>query len=327
MCTSIALKTNDFYFGRNLDLEYGFGERVVVTPRCFPFAFRRAGEMRKHFAMIGMATVSEGYPLYAEAANEKGLCIAGLNFPNNAYYPSEEQADADKTHISPFELTAWLLGQCASVREAREILKSTQLVHIDFSEEIQLSPLHWHIADRKESIVLESTRDGMRIYDNPAGVMTNNPPFDFHLTNLRQYLNLTSAYPENRFSKEMELAPFGVGMGSMGLPGDFSPASRFVKAAFLRFNSIGDAGEEGSVSRFFHLLDAVAMPDGIVMTPRGEYERTVYSCCINADKGIFYYKTYDNNQLTAVDMHRENLTGDALREFELIGKQQILRAN
>ncbi len=325
MCTSIALKTNDFYFGRNLDLEYQFGERVVITPRNFPFRFRRTAEIKKHFAIIGMATVAKGYPLYAEAANEKGLCIAGLNFPGSAYYSEEEVPD--RINISPFELTAWLLSQCASVREARDLLKNTQLVHIDFSEDMPLSPLHWHIADRKESIVLESMRGGMKIYDNPAGVMTNNPPFDFHLTNLRQYLNLTSGYPENRFSKDIELQPFGVGMGGIGLPGDFSPASRFIKAVFLKLNSVGEAGEEGSVSRFFHLLDAVAMPDGIVMTPNGEYERTSYSCCINADKGIFYYKTYTNNQITEVDMHRENLMDDRLKEFELIRKQQIARAN
>lgn len=325
MCTSIALKTNDFYFGRNLDLEYSFGERVVVAPRHFPFVFRRAGEMKKHFAMIGMATVAEGYPLYAEAANEKGLCIAGLNFPGNAFYSREESKE--KINISPFELTAWLLGQCASVREAREVLKNTQLVHIDFSSRMPLSPLHWHIADKKESIVLESTCEGMKVFDNPVGVMTNNPPFDFHLTNLRQYLSLTTDCPENRFSREIELVPFGVGMGGIGLPGDFSPASRFVKAAFLKLNSVGDAGEEGSAARFFHLLDAVAMPDGIVMTPSGEYEKTAYSCCINADRGIFYYKTYTNNQITAVDMHREDLSGDRLKEFELIRKQQIFCAN
>lgn len=325
MCTSIALKTNDFYFGRNLDLEYQFGERVVITPRNYPFAFRRAGEMKNHYALIGMATVAAGYPLYAEAANEKGLCIAGLNFPGNAYYPEEE--DKDKENISPFELIPWLLGQCASVKEARVLLERTQLVRINFSEGMKLSPLHWHIADREESIVLESMKDGVHIHDNPVGVMTNNPPFDFHMTNLNQYLNLTAGYPENRFSGEADLAPFGVGMGSIGLPGDFSPASRFVKTVFLKLNSISDDSEASSVSRFFHLLDAVAMPDGIVQTKDGPYEFTSYSCCINADRGIFYYKTYTNNQLTAVDMHRENLDGDALREFPLVREQQIAYAN
>jgi len=320
MCTSIALKTKDFYFGRNLDLEYGFGERVVITPRNFPFRFRRAGRMDRHYALIGMAAVQEGYPLYAEAANEKGLCIAGLNFPEYAFYPQEEEAG--KICISPFELTAWLLGQCASVREARELLKNTGLMRINFSESLPLTPLHWHIADREESIVLEPMQEGMRIYDNPVGVLTNSPPFDFHMTNLRQYLNLTAAYPQNRFSGETELTPFGVGMGSIGLPGDYSPASRFVRAVFLRANSVSDGSESGSVARFFHLLDAVAMPDGIVQTKNGPFEYTRYSCCMNADTGVLYYRTYLNSALIAADMHRENLEGNRLIEYPIVPEQR-----
>ncbi len=325
MCTAIALRTDGFYFGRNLDLECGFGERVVITPRNYPFSFRMAGEMKTHYAMIGMAAVAQGYPLYAEACNEKGLCIAGLNFPQNAYYP--EDTAADKANISPFELTAWLLGQCADVREVRHVLSRTHLTRMDFSRELRLSPLHWIVSDRNESITVECMRDGLHVYDNSVGVLTNNPHFEIHMTNLCQYLNLTSAYPENRFHSEVKLSPFGVGMGAMGLPGDFSPVSRFVRTVFLKYNLKCEQGEAGSVSGFFHLLDAVAMPDGAVMTPSGAYEYTRYSSCISADKGIFYYKTYRNNQITAVDMHRENLDGDSLKIFELTDTAQIAYAN
>ena len=167
----------------------------------------------------------------------------------------------------------------------------------------------------------------MRVYDNPVGVMTNNPPFDFHMTNLNQYLNLTADYPSNRFHESAELAPFGVGLGALGLPGDFSPTSRFVKTVFLKLNSISDGGEAGSVSRFFHLLDAVAMPDGAVQTPDGKFEFTGYSCCMDAGKGIYYYKTYTNQALTAVRLHRADLDADCLYEYPLIREQQIASAN
>lgn len=337
MCTSLTFAANAFYFGRNLDLEYNFGQRVVITPRNFPFIFRRAGALHSHYAMIGMGTVlsvnpglddapkTAGYPLYAEAANEKGLCIAGLNFPDNAYYPSEQAPG--KENVSPFELIPWLLGKCANLKEARESLSGLHLIAIPFSDQVPLSPLHWHIADRTGSIVLESTRDGMKIHENPVGVMTNNPPFDFHMTNLRQYLNLTPDYPENRFSKEVEIKPFGVGFGSIGLPGDFSPASRFIKAVFLKMNSVCDGSENGGISHFFHLLDAVAMPDGIVATPNGKFEKTDYSCCINADKGIYYYKTYSNHQITAVRLNDVDLEGDGLIEYPLVTEQQIAWQN
>lgn len=325
MCTSIALTTGSFYFGRNLDLECQFGERVVITPRNYPFQFRRAGEMTGHYAMIGMAAVADGYPLYAEAGNEKGLCMAGLNFPGYAYYPEAEKAD--QANVAPFELIPWVLGQCASVDEAEALLSETHLSGISFSENMPITPLHWHIADRNRSVVLEAVRDGMHIYDNPVGVMTNSPAFDFHMTNLRQYMNLTAAYPDNRFSDRIELKPFGVGMGGIGLPGDCSPISRFVRAAFLKLNSVSGTDEESSTARFFHLLDAVAMPDGIVATESGRYEFTVYSSCISADKGIFYYKTYENNQLTAVDMRRENLDGAELTEYPLERRQRIAWMN
>ena len=325
MCTSIAFAADGFFFGRNLDLECQFGERVVITPRKYPFLFRDGERLTEHYAMIGMAAVEDGYPLYAEAGNEKGLCMAGLNFPGNAFYPEEKAAG--KANISPFELIPWILGQCASVAEARRLLERTHIRRIHFSERMQLSPLHWHIADRRESIVLEAVRDGMHVHDNPAGVMTNNPPLDFHLTNLRQYLNLTTDFPENRFTGRMELEPFGVGMGAVGLPGDFSPASRFVKAAFLRMNAPEGMGHEACLAHFFHMLDAVAMPDGIVRTKRGLFERTSYSCCFDADEGVFYYKTYENNRLTAVDMRRMHLDGKELVEYEVVRTQQTAWAN
>ncbi len=197
MCTSIAMTTKDFYFGRNMDLDYQFGEHVVITPRNYPFQFRRAGMLKKHYAMIGMATVEENYPLYAEAVNEKGLCMAGLNFPDNAYYP--KQAQCGKENISQFELIPWILGKCSSVEEAKRLLNITCLIDIPFKSDMPVAPLHWHIADKNGSIVLEAMKNGIHVYDNPVQVMTNNPPFEFQMTNLGQYLNLTVDSPQNCF--------------------------------------------------------------------------------------------------------------------------------
>lgn len=325
MCTSLAWSNDAFYFGRNLDLETAFGQRVVITPRRRRMAFRREEPMVQHYAMIGMATVMDGCPLYAEAANEKGLCIADLNFPENAWYAQTEIPG--KCHIAPFELPWWLLGQCATVQEARKLLKRTQVVDIPFSERVPNSPLHWHVADRRESIVVECMADGMHIHENPVGVLTNNPPFDFHRQNLTQYMGLTALYPVNRMTDKLDLRPFGRGIGGFGLPGDASPASRFVRAAFLKLNSVCEKNEEASVAHFFHLLDAVAMPRGSVMAPGGDWEYTLYSCCINGDEGVYYYKTYANNQLTAIHLHNANLDGEALVEYPLEMHQHVLHAN
>ena len=325
MCTSIGMKTADFYFGRNMDLEYEFGEHVVITPRNYPFNFRKAGEMKCHYAIIGMASVVENYPLYADAGNEYGLCMAGLNFPDNAYYPSEESSV--KYNVSPFEIIPFVLGKCKNVEEARKLLLNTQLVDIPFSKDIPVATLHWHIADKNSSIVLESTKDGMKIYDDPVNVLTNNPTFDFHITNLAHYQNLTVGFPENCLSKYDEIQSFGKGLGSFGLPGDFSPTSRFVKSAYLLMNSVCAEDEESSVSQFFHLLDSVAVVRGSIDLQNKLSYCTTYSSCINADKGIYYYKTYSNNSLTAVNMNNENLDDCCLKEFQLAKSQAVTWAN
>ena len=260
MCTSISLDKNGFYFGRTLDIECSFGEKVVITPRNYPFKFRLDKKDSSHLAIIGIAAVAEDYPLYADAMNEKGLCMAGLRFPDNAFYP--KSTDLTKHNISPFELIPWVLSQCENTDEAKSLLKRTHITAVPFSSTLALAPLHWHIADKSCSIVLESTADGMKIYDNPVGVMTNNPCFDFHLTNLSQYLNISPEYPKNRFGTKLE--PFSNGFGGIGLPGDNSSCSRFVRASFLKANSVCCQGEE--ISHFFRIAENVSLPKGAVYT-------------------------------------------------------------
>ncbi len=320
VCTAITYQGNDFYFGRNLDLEYHYRESVAVTPRNYPFVFRNGQVLNDHYALIGMAMVSDGYPLYYEATNEKGLSLAGLNFPGNAcYYPPMQGKD----NIAPFELIPWLLGRCATVAEALEALSALNLWDTPFSEQLPLSPLHWLLADATRSVTLEPLRDGLKIYENPVGVLTNNPPFDYHLTNLNNYLNLTAARPTNRFSEAIDLQPYCLGMGALGLPGDPSSASRFVRAAFTKLNSRETGEEAAHVSQFFHLLKSVEQQKGISCVRAEEYEYTVYSSCCNTTTGIYYYTTYENPGITAVDMHRENLDGTAVVSYPLKTQLQL----
>lgn len=319
MCTAVTYRTTDHYFGRNLDLEYGYQERVTVTPRNYPFPMRKVADLILHYAMIGMATVVDGYPLYYEATNEKGLSMAGLNFPGLAHY---FPVQSGKDNITPFEFIPWILGRCANIQEAKATLVQLNLVNISFSEELPLSPLHWIIADRERAITVESTPQGLKLYDNPIGVLTNNPPFDYHLYNLRNYMNLSPFPAENRFSADYELTQYSNGMGGIGLPGDLSSASRFVRAAFVKLNSVSGDSEGENVGQFFHILDSVAMPRGSVRVGE-KHDITRYSCCCNTDKGIYYYTTYGNRQIRAVDMHRIDLNGRIPISYELIDDQQF----
>lgn len=323
MCTALSYVTRSHYFGRNLDLECAFREAVVITPRRFPLAFRRMGEMKEHYAMIGMASVADGYPLYYDATNEHGLSMAGLNFPQNAYYPPEAEG---KDNVSPFEFIPWILARCKTVDEARALLARIQLAAIPFSAELPLSPLHWIISDAAESVTVESMKDGLHVLDNPVGVLTNNPPFDWHMTNLTHYMALSPDSPENTLFDSAALRPYSRGMGALSLPGDLSSASRFVRAAYMKATSLCEGGEEESVSQFFHLLGSVAHVRGSVLV-NGKPEITLYSSCCSTDTGVYYYTTYENSRITGVDMRKEDLDADALITYPLRRGQDILMEN
>ena len=324
MCTAITYTAGDHYFGRNLDLDRSYRETVTVMPRNFPLAFRRAGTLETHYAMIGMALVAEGYPLYYDAVNEKGLSMAGLNFPVSARY-QPERAGAD--NVAPFEFIPWLLGQCEDLTQARRLLARVNLVDIPFSGRLPLAPLHWLIADRTGAIAAEPLEAGLKICEDPVGVLTNEPPLDYHLLRLNDYMQLTREAPHSCFGPELELRPYCLGMGAVGLPGDLSSASRFARAAFTRLNSVSGPSEEASVSQFFHILGSVAQTRGCARAGAGGWEVTVYSSCCNTDRGIYYYTTYENSRISAVDMHREDLDGAALSSYPTALAQDILLQN
>lgn len=323
MCTAISFKTKDHYFGRNLDLEFSYHETVTITPRTYPFKFSNGKAFASHYAMIGMAFVQNDYPLYYDATNEKGLSMAGLNFPGNAFYGENL---ATKDNIATFEFIPWILSQCSNVTEAKSLLENTNLVGLPFTEELKATPLHYIISDRNKSITVEPLKDGLKIYDNPVGVLTNNPPFDFQMLNLANYMGVSREEATNRFSNILELKPYSRGMGSIGLPGDLSSASRFVKVAFTKLNSICGDTESESISQFYQILNSVNQQKGCCRVG-DKFEYTIYSSCCNTDKGIYYYTTYNNSQITGVDMFKEDLNSKNLINFSLIEGQQIKMQN
>ena len=324
MCTAATYKTKDFYFGRTLDYEFSYGDEVVVTPRNYPFSFRDAGEMQSHYAIIGMAFVTQNTPLYYDAMNEKGLCMAGLNFVGNAVYRKPERG---KDNVAQFEFIAWILGQCADVKAARAKLQNLSLTDTPFSAELPVAQLHWILADRNEAITVEAVQDGLKIYENPVGVLTNNPPFPEQMFRLNDYMHLSPKSPENHFAENLPLYTYSRGMGAMGLPGDLSSQSRFVRVAFTKMHAVSGDSESESVSQFFHILGSVDQQRGCCDVGEGKYEITIYTSCCNADKGIYYYNTYENHQISGVDMHKENLDGTALVRYPLVTGEQILMQN
>ena len=323
MCTAATLKTKDLYFGRTLDNEFSYFEEVTIVPRNFVINFRHLKPLREHYAIIGMAYNKDDYPLFYDATNEKGLSIAGLNFVGNAYY---RECSETGVNVAQFELIPFILGQCATVDEAWKLIETINIVKTPFSEDLPAAQLHWIIADETRAITLESTKEGINVYENPLGVLTNNPPFPEQLENLSKYKHLSNEDPKDNKGENKDMRFYSKGIGAIGLPGDLSSMSRFVRVAFTKGCSVSGESEEESVAQFFRVLGSVFQTRGSNKTEFG-LEITVYLSCCNASRGIYYYSTYENPQITGVNMHNEDLNGTQLIKYPLVLKNNISMQN
>ncbi len=324
MCTALCLKTKDHYFGRTLDLDRSYGEEICVLPRNRQIVFKMLGDLSVHYAMIGMATVVNDVPLFYDGTNEYGLSMAGLNFPGNAYYG---KLALGKENIAPFEFIPRILCVCKTVEEAKDVLARTNIADISFSEQLPSSPLHWIIADKESCIVVECMKDGMHIHDNPVGVMTNNPPFPYQMENLEKYSYLKNNNENVVRNDNLPYVDYCQGLGAVGLPGDVSSMSRFVRIAFNKVNSVCANDEKSSVGQFFHLLSSVEMVKGACKTDEGDWDITGYTSCVNADKGLYYYTTYNNRRINCVNMYKTDLDSDKISRFPLVQEESISYQN
>lgn len=320
MCTAVTYKTGDFYFGRTLDWEFLYPCEVVITPRRFPLEFKDTELMSEHFAITGMAYVCEDYPLYFDAFNERGLGMAGLNFMGNAVYGKKQKG---RVNVAQFELIPYILGKCSSVKEVKLLCENLNITDTSFSAELPPSPLHWLVADSESAVTIEAVKEGLKVYDNPVGVLTNNPPFPMQMFSLSNYMSLSTLPVNNNFSDKISLNEYSRGMGAIGLPGDYSSGSRFVRASFVKLNSVSSECEGDSISQFFHILGSVLQPRGCCKLGENEWEYTQYSSCMNVTKGIYYYTTYKNTGIVGVDMYREELGLQDLIRVPLVTKTKI----
>jgi choloylglycine hydrolase len=314
MCTAISHSANKHYFGRNLDVEFSLDENVVISPRHFPLCLRNGQQSKEHFAMIGMAHTEDGYPLYYDATNEKGLSVAALSFPGEARYHPQKP---DVVNLAPWELIPFVLSQCETAAQAKHLLSKVNITEEVFRKDLPLTPLHFLIADKNEAFVAEPMEKGLCLIENPVGILTNSPPFDFQMQYLHLFMGLSNKPVENRFSKEIPFTEISRGMGALGLPGDLSSPSRFVRAAFTKSHSPTGVTEIHDIRQFFHILGSVEQQKGCVDLG-GKLEFTAYSSCCDTEKGIYYYKTYENFSIVGIDMHKEDIETDQLIAYPMI---------
>jgi len=288
MCTAIRYGG---MFGRNFDLDFEFEQNVLFTPRNFEIKRKNAPNIRAHYAIMGMGLCIEDFPLYYDAMNEKGLGMAGLNFPGYAEYNG---MDTIKENIATFELIPSVLGCAKNVSEAIKYLKNINITSVPFSEVYPVTPLHWMVADRERSVIVECDKRGMTVYEDSVDLLTNSPAYDIHLFNLSNYMAISPKVAENRFSDKLSLSSYSFCMGGIGLPGDYSSMSRFVKGVFLLHNSPEFETDEENLAHFYRLLYSVAMTKGAVQTKSGKPEFTQYSCCMDMSKLRYSFTSYNS---------------------------------
>lgn len=306
-----------------MDLDYSFNEKAIIIPRNYKINFKKTKSITSHFAIIGIGTIVDDYPLLAEASNEKGLAIAALNFKNNATYYLEKE---DKINLAPYELMLYLLAKCENITQVKLALNNINVIDINFNENVKNTPLHFMVSDLSHCIVIETLKDKMYVYDNPYNVLTNNPPFNYQIHNLNNYMNLGVKDPINNFDSNLKFNTYSLGLGALHLPGDYSSSSRFVKTLFIKNNMEMFNNEFDNVKAFFNCLESVKMIKGIVLTDKG-YEYTRYTSCINLNKSLLYYKTYDNPYINVIDMYLEDIDSSKLIHHELITSFKISKQN
>ncbi len=322
MCTAIFDTKYGNFFGRTLDLEYSLGEEVVICPRNFRIKLCHEGDFSSDYAIVGVAHVRDGVPLYYDGVNEAGIAAAGLNFPISARYsdPMEE-----KINLASFELIPYVLGRCESLSAVKRCLSNVNITKDAFSPELPPTPLHWIFADKEGSLVLESTESGVKIHENPVGVLANEPSFDFQLMRLGDYMSLGALPPKNSLTLDFEPTLYSRGLGAFGLPGDFSSVSRFVRAVFVKNHTVGERWAGGA--RFFRMMDSVSVPCGCIITDEGRAVKTVYTACIDLDKLTYYFTTYSHTAPRAVQLRGETLSSDSLSRFSMDGHEDVFFLN
>lgn len=315
MCTSLTYeaKDNTFFLARTMDFGFKLEGRPVVIPRNYTWVKQNGKEIKTRYGFVGAGRKLEGY-FFADGINEFGLSVAELYHLNEATY--HDSKAADKLNLAPHEFIMWVLGENKSIAELKENIAGVRLINKKISLLDTVPPLHYIITDSTgESIVIETEEKELKIKDNPVGVMTNSPKFEWHLTNLNNYIFLKPTNVKDRTVGELELRPFGQGSGTFGLPGGFTSPERFVRTVYTKQLIKQAADSTEAVNTILKILNGVTIPKGVNIKDDGMDDYTQYRAVMDATNQIYYFNPYDTNDIFAVKLTEELLNANEPQEF------------
>lgn len=330
-CTGIRIKPKDgsIVVGRTLEFAADLESNVVVIPRAMEFIGTAPGDkpgVRWTMKYGSAGANAFGIPVIVDGLNEKGLAAAIFYFPGYAKYQKVTEADISKA-IAPWELPTYLLGTCANVDEAAQAARSVLVGDVVQKNLGNVPPCHYIISDAGgHCAVIEYVDGELKIHNNPLGVITNSPTFDWHVTNLRNYINLTVNNVPPVDIDGLKLTGLGQGSGMLGLPGDFTPPSRFVRAVAFSQSALPVATARDGVLQAFHILNQFDIPKGAARgMDNGKQisDYTLWTSVSDLTNRCYYFRTFDNSRIREVDLKQLDFGAAAVKTISMAGPEAI----
>lgn len=318
MCTGIRLfaKDRSVVYGRTLEFGYQTDSAILFVPRNYQFDGKTGTEQKGFvwkslYASVGANMMGEHE--FVDGVNEKGLAAGLFYFPEYVGYQKINSVEYDSM-IAPWQMASLVLSLCATVKEACVMMSRIKVGAVFYNDQLGVPPLHMIIHDNTgKSIIIEHINGELQMHDNPWGVITNAPDFRWHQTNLNNFIPLFESKESCKYVQQMALHPFGVGIGTFGLPGDFTPPSRFVRALFL--SKMAMQGKDGYEAKdiAFHILNSFDIPKGVVCTTNSEGKMVIgytqWTAVCDVTNAIYYWHTYQNRQVSSIQLKGMDLTG------------------
>lgn len=300
MCTSITLQSQqgEIFFGRTMDFSHDIQPELYIVPKNYVWNDAlNLNLITNCYSFIGIGQELDGIMGFFDGVNEKGFAAAALYFAGYAQY-NKLSPFLTTQPIASFDFLHYILGRCASIPDLRIVLSNISIIGMPDPITQTIAPLHWIAVDQAgQCIVIEQTRNGLRIFDNPIGVLTNSPDFPWHMTNLRNYTEVSPYQTEEITWENITLTPFGQAGGTTLLPGGYISPERFIRTAYLKTHIPTPKSDNEAIVSCFHIMESVSIPRGAVISARNTYDYTKYTAFINTKTCEYYFKTYDNLQI------------------------------
>lgn len=334
-CTGLTLqaKNDATVVARTLEFGVDLDSNIIFVPRGQDYTGTTDDgpgmTWKNRYAFMGENFFD--MPQIVDGFNEKGLYVGMFYMPGYAKFQDVQDGD-QKRALAQWELPAWLLGNFASVEEVRKGMEDIVVANAYFKPLDQVLPVHYLVTDASgKSLTIEYTGGERHVYDNPVGVLTNAPEFPWHLTNLSNYVNLHPEDATGGTIRGLEIKPTGSGSGMIGLPGDFTPPSRFVRAVYLAHSALPPADEEEAVTRAWQLIDNISIVEGAVRAENAKdnpvYDATLWTNVNDLANQRLYFRTYDNTAIRFLDMSRFDADGDKILTVPMDQKPSYQNVN